>query len=258
MNIENAKKEFSKYVEQYDLQNPKIKIKFEHCCRVMEASKKIAESLNLDDEEIEVATLIGLLHDIGRFEQIRLYDTFSDAKSIDHGDLGVEILQKDNYIRKYIEKTDYDNIILKSIKNHNKFEIQPGLSEKELLFAKIARDADKLDIFYEGVQFFWNTPEEVQKVQDSQITPEVFQDFKNHILIDRRKMKTEADDVLCFIGFAYDLNFPYSYMIVKKEDYLNKILDKFDINDDSFSNNNCKFNREQIQEIRKVLDKYIK
>ena len=36
--------------------------------------------------------LIGLLHDIGRFEQVKVYDTFSDIDSIDHADYGVEIL----------------------------------------------------------------------------------------------------------------------------------------------------------------------
>ena len=36
----------------------------------MEISKKIAESLKLTQEEIELATLIGLLHDIARFEKL--------------------------------------------------------------------------------------------------------------------------------------------------------------------------------------------
>ena len=35
---------------------------------VLSLSTEIAKSLNLSDEEVDLASLIGLLHDIGRFE----------------------------------------------------------------------------------------------------------------------------------------------------------------------------------------------
>ena len=93
MNLEKAKKEFEIFVQQYDLENEKIKRKFGHSFRVMEKAGQIAKSLSLPNEEIELSKLIGLLHDIGRFEQERIYKTFKDHESIDHGDLGVEILK---------------------------------------------------------------------------------------------------------------------------------------------------------------------
>ena len=37
--------------------------------------------------------VIGLLHDIGRFEQEAQYHTFNDFKSMDHGDYGAEYLK---------------------------------------------------------------------------------------------------------------------------------------------------------------------
>ena len=104
--------------------------------------------LNLDKENIELAKLIGLLHDIGRFEQIKQYNTFSDKDSIDHGKLGVEILFKQGKIRNFIKSAKYDEIIKKAILNHNRKEIEKGLNPKELLHSKIIRDADKIDILY--------------------------------------------------------------------------------------------------------------
>ena len=71
---------------------------------------------------------MGLLHDIARFEQYTRFQTFSDLKSIDHGDYGVEILKQNNYIRKFIDTDEYDNIIFKAIKNHNIFKIEDGLT----------------------------------------------------------------------------------------------------------------------------------
>ena len=152
-NLEKAKKEFIKYTENYDLTNDRIKGKQTHSLRVMEISKQIAERLGLSQEDVELATLIGLLHDIARFEQYTRYNTFRDLESIDHGDLGAEILQKD--IRKYIETDQYDDIIIKAVKNHNKYKIEAGLTAKEELFSKIVRDVDKIDIFYESVVMFW-------------------------------------------------------------------------------------------------------
>ena len=225
MNLENAKKEFEKFIQQYDLEDERIKRKFGHSFRVMENTGEIAKSLNLSNEEIELSKLIGLLHDIGRFEQERIYKTFKDHKSIDHGDLGVEILKKDKYIRKYIEEDKYDNIILKAIKNHNKLYIEEGLTKQELLFSKIVRDADKLDIFYEGVEIFWTN------------------------LMDRKNIITEADKVLNLIGFMFDINFKYDFKILKKENYINKILDKFEFIDEITSN--------QMKNARKIANEYI-
>lgn len=130
IDIEKAKKEFMNYANNYDKENRKIILKISHSFRVMEQSKKIAESLSLDDEQVNLATLIGLLHDIARFEQMRRFGTYVDSKSIDHGDLGAEILSDKNFIRKFIDEDKYDYIIITAIKNHNKFKIQDGLSEK--------------------------------------------------------------------------------------------------------------------------------
>ena len=249
MKLENAKNEFTKFVSQYDMENKKIKRKYGHSYRVMENAGRIAESLKLSNEEIELSKLIGLLHDIGRFEQERIYKTFKDHESIDHGDLGVEILKKDNYIRKYIEEDKYDDIILKAIKNHNKLYIEEGLTKQELLFSKIVRAADKLDIFYEGVEMFWTNKEEIEEVNKSKLSDKAIETFNKNNLMDRKNIITEADKVLNFIGFMFDINFRYDFEILKKENYINKILDKFEFIDEVTSN--------QMKNARKIANEYI-
>ena len=73
IDLSKAKSEFIKYTNNYDLNDSHITRKIHHSLRVMEASKKIAENLNLTKEQIDLATLIGLLHDIARFEQRKRY-----------------------------------------------------------------------------------------------------------------------------------------------------------------------------------------
>ena len=52
------------------------------------------------------------------------------------------------------------------------------LSKEEILFSKIIRDADKLDILYEGAEIFWKSEEEVERVENSKINVKVEQQFK--------------------------------------------------------------------------------
>ena len=172
-----------------------------------------------------------------------------DLRGIDHGDLGVEILEKDSYIRKYIKDDEWDNIILKAIKNHNKYKIEDGLTEQEVLFCKIIRDADKLDIFYEGAEMFWDKEEERSKINNSTLTPEILREFKENMLIDRHHLVTPADGIVSFIGFIFDINFKYDFEVLKKEKYVDIILDKFNFVDEETN--------KQIESVRKIANSYI-
>lgn len=245
INLEKAKKEFIKYTENYDLENSRIKGKQTHSLRVMEISRQIAEGLKLSQEEIELATLIGLLHDIARFEQFTQYHTYRDMESFDHGDYGVQILEKD--IRKYIETNKYDDIIKKSIKYHNKYRMPEELTETEKIFAGIVRDADKLDILYESVVMFWIGKE--KQVEESKISQSALEQFKNSVQIKNRKDESPIDDVIKVIAFIYDMNFKPSFQILKEEDYINKILDRYNLKDE--------YTKSVVDEIRNIANEYV-
>ena len=65
--------EFNKYTSNYDMKIAEIKRKYNHSIRVMNLAKKYAKILGFKENDIELATVIGLLHDIGRFEQFKKY-----------------------------------------------------------------------------------------------------------------------------------------------------------------------------------------
>ena len=120
IDFKHAMSAFKKYLENFDSQYGKIELKIRHTYGVVKASEYIANKLQLNSEDIELAKLIALLHDIGRFEQIKQCNSFIDNKDIDHAILGNNILFKDNLIRDFIEDEQYDNIISTSILNHNR------------------------------------------------------------------------------------------------------------------------------------------
>lgn len=248
IDLDIAREEFLKYTKRFDLKNENIKRKQIHSLRVMQISEQIANSLGLNCEQIKVATLIGLLHDIARFEQYTQFNTFKDLQSFDHGDYALKILDED--IRKYVISDKYDDLIKIAIKNHNKYKIDDNLNEEELLYSKIIRDADKIDIFYEAVEMFWSDLEE--QINNSKISKDIETQFRNKTQIKRRKNSSNihtVDNVISVIAFIYDINFEESFKILVKNDYINKILDRFDFKDEE--------TKYKINEIRKVSNIYI-
>lgn len=215
----NPVEEFLKYVDKYD-NNDKDKdilLKRRHTLRVMELSEEIAKSLDLSEEDVELAKLCGLLHDIGRFTQIRDFNTYNDLVSLDHGDLGAEILKKDNYINKFTNKNQ-DNII-KVVKYHNKYRIPKTLSEKNRLLTKIVRDADKIDIL-----FLFVNKETYNNIEYTSVSKEVYNDILNKRLVRNVNVKTSADEIVREIANIFDISYKKSFKIIKERDYVNKIF----------------------------------
>lgn len=253
IDILNAKKVFKEYILNYDIQEPRINIKITHMYHVAENSRKISKSLGLSEEEQNLAELIGLLHDIGRFEQVRLYHTFSDKISIDHGQKSVEVLFADNWIRKFVEDSNSDAIIYKAINNHNKFEIEKGLSEQELLHCKIIRDADNIDIF-RAVLDPNQRPEEFghigcEDISREVLSPEFFEEFKKEKLLMYANAKSDMDIMVAIIAHIYILNFKMSLEIIKENDYINKFVKRLNCQDT--------YTKEKMDEIAEIAMNYI-
>ena len=222
----NAKRVFDEYVNDFDKNNQKIVLKIEHTYRVMEAAKNVAISLNLTQDDIEIATLIGLLHDIGRFEQLKRYNCFIDSKTVDHALLGVQILFDDGLIDKFnIKQKDYQ-LIYKAIFNHNKYEVAKDLNEYELLHCKIIRDADKIDIFKTGLlETFEAFLDSNQCVLENDIISEqIYQTFMNNKSILSTTRRTDLDRWVSFLALIFDLNYQYSCNYVYQQDYITKLV----------------------------------
>ena len=246
INLENARKEFLEYTKQYDNQVPAIQRKIEHSLRTMDVMKDLAENLKLSEENVKLASLIGLLHDIGRFEQWKRFETYVDLVSIDHGDMGVYILQKNNYIRKFIETDKYDNIIFESIKNHNKYIMDEELENDEEFFAQMIKDADKLDIFYQITEKFHGN---IEEIENSYISESYMNQLENNTLIYREEKQTPLDQYALITSFIFDLYFNFSIQTVRRENYINRFFRKI-----NFKNKKTK---EQVKRLLYIAETYL-
>lgn len=231
INIEEAQKAFKEYAKKYNPEDEKIKIKIAHIQRVARNSKRIAQNLKLSQEDIELAELIGLLHDIGRFEQVRLYHTFVDKDSINHGEYGAKVLFEDGLIRKFIKDDKFDRIIKLAIINHNRADIEEGLTEREKLHAKIIRDADKADIFTILISGDKKAIWEKADLSDDKISDEIYREFVEDKRINYKERKTSADILVSHFNYVYDLNFPETRKIIRDNKYIDKLYQRFKFND---------------------------
>lgn len=231
IDFKQAMAAFKKYIENFDFQYGKIDLKIRHTYGVVKASEYVTNKLNLNKEDVELAKLIALLHDIGRFEQIRQSDSFIDNKDMDHAILGNDILFKDNFIREFIEDTQYDNIISKAILNHNRLYIEDGLTERELLHAKIIRDADKTVNFrVKAEEDFENIIDNSNKdiLENDIISENIFNDFMDSKIIVREDRKTYMDFWVSYIAFIFDYNYKFGLEYIKEMNYINIIVDRLD------------------------------
>ena len=222
---------FTKYCNSFkdlnDSQKTNFLIKKEHSIRVADIALFLSGKLELSEEDQKTAYLIGLYHDLGRFRQMKEYETFSDSKSIDHADLAVQILKDENVLDD-IGISDKD-LIYTAILNHNKFKIQDGLSEKELLHAKLIRDADKMDIFKVLTDYYskrngspnhtltWELP------KGTAVSPSVLKEVLAGKMVSKKNVVSEIDVKILQLAWVYDINYRPTFEFLIKNRYLEHV-----------------------------------
>lgn len=190
---------FKKIVNEYDMNNIDILFKYNHSLRVQKLIVKYSILLNYTEEEIYLANAIGLLHDIGRFEQLRVFNSFDD-RLLEHADYAVKILFEDNLIQKFNIEEKYYEIIKKAIRNHNKLKIEDIEDTTTLKLVNLIRDVDKLDIIRTAVSRY------VNKDYDLNINNKVLEDFYAHKSILKSDIKNNLDQIVLVSSFVFDIN----------------------------------------------------
>jgi hypothetical protein len=243
--------EFRKYTSAYDLTDRKVLLKVEHTYRVADFCHRIAGSLSLSVEETDFAWLSGMLHDIGRFEQLRRYHTFMDKNSVNHAELSADLLFREELISRFAKLDDEEaDLMDKVIRNHNVYALPEELTERERMFCDILRDADKIDNFRgfhenDFYSFHERTPEEVQS---SQISDGVVDCFMHHETIPFKVIQSAADFFLIPYALIFGIVYDESIQIADEQGYYKKMLDFEFINVD---------NRATFEIIKKEIRKHL-
>jgi putative nucleotidyltransferase with HDIG domain len=120
-------------------------MKIKHSIYVAREMESLACCLGLNEMQTRLAKLIGLLHDVGRFQQFGLYGTFVDTEAVDHGEMGSHIMREEGVLDGI--GADTQILIERAIRHHNRARLPEDDDAECPFFSRLLRDADKLDIY---------------------------------------------------------------------------------------------------------------
>jgi len=206
-----------------------IALKEKHTRKVCKEILNIGEQLGLNNNELHLAEVIALFHDVGRFEQYARYKTFVDIKSENHAELGVKILKENKVLNRF--DNSIQSLMLRIISYHNRAALPEEETDTCLFFSRLLRDADKLDIMRVVTDYYnrnngeKNGAIELGLPDTPGFSDEVYQDLINKRIVDIKHLKNLNDFKLLQMGWVYDVNFEPTFHFIKSRRYVEMIGD---------------------------------
>ncbi len=253
MDYERARASFEAYLDGFDRSDPKVKLKIVHTYGVVSWATRVARRMGLSREDTDLARLIALLHDIGRFEPVKRFDSFEPA-TMDHASYGVELLQADEkrLLRSFIEEEDFDEIILSSIATHSLYELPPLSEERIWLHSRLIRDADKLDNcrvkLVDSLDILLGM--ETDQVGLLPISERVWEYCLEERAVYSPVRQNRMDYWVSYIAYFFDINFPASAACILEEDFVRRVMERIPYGNPDTAR--------RMQELREMVEAYLR
>ncbi|MFO7666544.1 MAG: HD domain-containing protein [Desulfobacterales bacterium] len=224
--VTSLKDWFAGYVSRFYTNDPEynrpINLKEEHTKRVCGNIIMIGNEIGLSREDLITAEIIALFHDVGRFRQYEIYHSFVDALSENHAKLGLRQIS----VRKVFSGLPKNRKILisKAIAYHNAASLPDGENEKTLLFIKLIRDADKLDIWKVFLDYYMEKRHNdaiVLGLPDKPLySDKIIESIQMRESAKMKDLKTLNDFKLLQISWVFDINFIPSFRALKNNNFI--------------------------------------
>ncbi|MGQ7870749.1 HD domain-containing protein [Sunxiuqinia sp. sy24] len=206
-----------------------LTLKREHSLRVAKLSGLVATNLMLEEEDILLAEVIGLLHDLGRFEQFEKHQSFNDQQAGDHAELGVALLKEQAFFTAFSEERQ--NLIAQAILNHNKESISLKEDKLVVTYSQILRDADKLDIWETCVNNlkrdgnFKYPSISLNLPATGLVNDKIIRSIQNQKQAKRKDMQSVNDFKLMLMSMIFDLNFRVSFQLLSEKQSIKQLYE---------------------------------
>lgn len=202
-------------------------LKLDHSHRVAETARDIATREYWNAEEVLLAHIVGLYHDIARYQQYRDYHTFQDYRSVNHGEFGAKIIEETGILN--ILSPEEREIVIVATRYHNAKTLPEGLSPRQELFLKLDRDSDKIDIYevlYTNVKsrVYLKYPEIFHGVDpEGAVSPEMLAGVRSGQPQSYAQVKSVSDFLLLTIQWTNELYFSVSRRLLVEHHALDHI-----------------------------------
>ncbi len=257
---DRAREAFRAYVDPYDITRQRVMLKADHTRHVTLVAERIAREEGFSPEDVDLAWLGGLLHDIGRFEQLRRWDTFDDTRSASHAALGADVLfeggahvcdpafanapalpaalagdgaflahiQARGGVRCFVEDASGDDVIRAMVACHSGFRLPTSLDDRTRALCHVVRDADKIDILRTVCASSVETVLGISEAEfmHSPISPEAMEAFYHHRTLKREERVYPADYLVGLASFAFELVYPASMRVAREQGHVFEPFEK--------------------------------
>jgi HD domain len=216
-----------------------IRLKEDHTARTCKEITLIGHALKLAEADLLLAEAIALFHDLGRFPQWRRYGTFIDRDSEDHARLGLAELARFRVLDRIA--ADEAALVEDAIRHHNEKELPGHLAPRPLFFARLLRDADKLDIWRLVIEDSRRRGDGRRPIPHSR---KLLREIHEGRIPDFDLVQAPGDMQLLRLAWVYDLNFAATCRKVLERGYLEALFEALAATED-------------MHELRKLLTSFL-
>lgn len=230
---------FGNYAAGFDMDDPRVALKYEHTLRVAALCEEIARGLDMGRDDVDLAWLCGLLHDIGRFEQLRIWGTFRDGASCSHALMGLAVLDgedefeghpltgSDGRLERFADSGVAD-VVRPAVALHSGLALPDGLDRRTRRFCEIVRDADKVDILRvfgeSGVRDVLGLS--VEEFYDGEISDFAMAGFREGRCLGPGDRRASLDGLVGAICLPFELVYAPSRDALDRLGYLRELVER--------------------------------
>lgn len=255
-NIANILERFNQFAYSYEKGESEeniraLELKRKHSFRVFRNARFIVQKENVSDIQKELAEVIAILHDVGRFEQFKRTGKYIDTSEVNHGTIGANMLAG-GLLEYFIpEIRTFDSIIITAVRLHNVLELPNDLDETERFQCEVVRDADKIDIFYlctleEETNILYARSKEPETYM---LNPNIVLELKRRKTVDLKLVRNSIDLFALRIGFLNQFNFQRTLEYIDENHYIDKMFDVFQKKTEGYSQNDIEWLRQYASEV---------
>ncbi|WP_421918697.1 HD domain-containing protein [Marinifilum sp.] len=230
---ENIECWFINYTKHFYSKKEEIQLNLDlqknHSFNTVEIISDLSTLFEFNETDTLTAKAIALLHDIGRFIQLSKFGTFAESDQLNHCDLGISILEKENVLSDLNEDTIA--IILECIRFHDIEELPKSINKNAMDYLKILRDADRIDVlnivsnYYSECKIGTNKRLELELSNKPEISQKVYKSILAEKVVNKKDINSINELKIHQMSWVFDLNYQMSFQIVSQKNYLKKIYE---------------------------------
>ncbi len=230
--LSRMKRRFLKYVAAHGMKDPddqrNIVLKRKHTLSVLRDMGLLCRGEGLGENDSLIARAAALLHDTGRFPQYAEFRTFDDRVSVNHGLLGAETIVRENFLEGL--PGEEKSLILRAVKYHNAYAI-PKVDRRAVLFLKLLRDADKLNIWKVMLDYFAQPPKNRATAaglglpEGREVSAEIIPVVLENRVVPISLVKNLKDYRVLLLSWVFGINFKTTFRLFFRRRYARALKD---------------------------------